>query len=86
MLEKTMLTMLTQVYTSIKWGQIIMIGFCSPRIYHTQFGIKSQTEEPRWNSAFLNPRCSLIRTQYLLHDLPLSHSYKRAISGEVRIY
>lgn len=53
MLEKTMLTMLTQVYTSIKQGQIIRTGFCSPRIYHTQFRIKSQTEEPRWNSAFL---------------------------------
>lgn len=85
MLEKTMLTMLTQVYTSIKWGQI-MIGFWSPKIYHTQFRIKSQIEEHRWNSAFLNPRYCLIRTQYLLHDLPFSHSYKRTISREVRIY
>lgn len=78
--------MLTQVYTSIKLGQIIMAGFYSPRIYHTQFRIKSQIEEHRWNSAFPSPRYYLIRTQNLQYDLPFSPSYKRSISGEVRIY
>lgn len=30
-----------------------MIGFCSPRIYNTQFRIKSQIEEHRWKSVKL---------------------------------
>lgn len=59
-----------------------MIGFWSPRTYNTQFKLKSQIEEHRWNPAFLNPQYCLIKPKTFCMPLHFPIPKKDAFLGK----